>query len=97
LIDRIESRKRAYSYLLKKARELNLASKYRDKKIANDIGYISLNELTELKEGKSDPPLQVVASLKKLLRGTVNETEIDNYLVRPFVDQNLSPDRIKNT
>ena len=96
LTGRIESRKRAYSYILKKAKELDLAGNYRHSKVANGIDYISLNNLIELKEGTSDPPLQLVTSLKNLLKGITNETEIDKYLVQPFIDQNLNPNRSKN-
>ncbi len=96
MTSRIESRKRAYSYILKKAEELNLIDNYRHSKIANGIDYISLNDLIELKEGTCDPPLQFVTILKKLLQGTINETEIDKYLVQPFIDKNLNPDGSKS-
>jgi hypothetical protein len=47
---------------------------------------ISLEELRQLKEGVADPSASLVASLKKLLRGTVTEAEIEAYLVLPFTE-----------
>ncbi len=92
--ERIESRKKAYSFVLKKAKELGFAYNYRLSKIGNDIDYISLNDLIELKEGASDPPQQLVNSLRKLLQGTSSEAEIDKYLIQPFIDQ--SPNHTKS-
>jgi hypothetical protein len=94
LKERIESRKKAYSFILKKVKELDFANNYRLGKISNDIDYMSLNDLIGLKEGTNDPPLQLVTSLKKFLRGTANETEIDQYLIQPFIDQ--SPNHTKS-
>ena len=94
--ERIESRKKAYSFVLKKAKELGFAHNYRLSKIGNDIDYISLNDLIGLKEGTNDPPLQLVTSLKKLLQGTANETEIDQYLIQPFIDQSQNHTRSNN-
>ena len=75
---------------------LDTASHYRLNKIANSIDYISLDDLIGIKEGTSDPSLQLVASLKKVLPGTTNAKEIDKYLVRPFKDLNLDSARSKN-
>ncbi len=82
--ERIESRKKAYSFVSKKVKELGFTHNYRLSKIGNDIDYISLNDVIGLKEGTNDPPLQLVTSLKKLLQGTANETEIDHYFTQPF-------------
>jgi len=96
LTGRIESRKKAYSYILKKLKELDPASNYRLSIIVNGIDYISLNHLIELKEGTSDPPLQLVTNLKKILQLTTSEVEIDKYLIQPFQDKNLIPNRSRN-
>ncbi len=48
---------------------------------------VSLEELKQLKEGVADPSLSLVASLKRLLSGTVTEAEIDAHLVLPFLEQ----------
>jgi len=94
LKERIESRKKAYSLVLKKIKELGFAHNYRLNKIGNDIGYISLNDGIGSKEGTNDPPLQLVTSFKKLIQGTANETEIDQYLIQAFIDQ--SPNHTKS-
>ena len=48
---------------------------------------ISLEELAKLKEGVADPSASLVASLKKLLNGTVTKAEIEAHLVLPFIEQ----------
>jgi hypothetical protein len=45
---------------------------------------VPLNELMLLKEGIADPSVELVASLKRLLKGLVPEAEIDVHLVTPF-------------
>ncbi len=45
---------------------------------------ILLYELMLLKEGLADPSAELVVSLKRLLRGSVTEAEIDAHLVAPF-------------
>ena len=72
-------------------KELDLASNHRLNKTDSGIDYISLNDLIELKEGTSNPPQQLVTSLRRLLQGTTNEAEIDKYLAQPFKDPNLEP------
>ena len=90
LTDRIESRKKVYCFILKKAKESDSASNNRLSKTDNGIDCILINNLIGPKEGTSGPPLQLVTSIKKLLQGTTNETEIGQYLVKPFIDQNLN-------
>ena len=84
--ERIKNRKRAHSLVFKKTKELDFANNHRHSKPGNDI--------VGLKEGTSDPSLQLVIGLKKLLQGTVHETEIDQYLTQPFIDK--SPNQNKN-
>jgi hypothetical protein len=69
---------------MEKVKNLELHSGYKLREMANGVDYISLNDLIGLKEGTSDPPPQLVATLKKLLKSVTNETEIDQYLVQPF-------------
>ena len=75
---------------------LDTAGHYRLNKIANSIDYISLDDLIGLKEGTSDPSLQLVASLKKVLSVTTNAKEIHDYLVQPFIDKNLNHTKPEN-
>ena len=79
-----ESRIKAYYFIMEKVKKLEVLSDNQLKKIANYVGYISLDDLIGLKEGITDPPPQLVANLKKLLKGVTNEKEIDQYLVQPF-------------
>ncbi|MFC1875007.1 hypothetical protein ACFLY3_02485 [Chloroflexota bacterium] len=94
--DQIASRTKAYSFILKKVKEIDLAGNYRSSKITDFIDYISINDLIELKEGISNPSQQLVTNLKKLLQGATNEAEIDRYLVRPFIDQDSNHTKSNN-
>jgi hypothetical protein len=90
LKDKIASRKQAYSFILKKVKELILASNYRLSKGAELLDYISINDLTEPREGISDPSQHLIAKLKCFLKGITSESEINRYLIRPFKYKNPS-------
>ena len=78
-ISRSELRKDAYKYILDRLSKLQVESFDRD-----SIPEISLDEIRLIEEGKVDPSSALVASLKRLLKGIVDEREIENYLVKPF-------------
>ena len=72
-------RKAAYEYIKEKISKLHGSS--------HDAGHpstISLNELMLLKEGHADPSGELVTLLKQLLKGSVNEADIDAHLIEPF-------------
>ena len=69
----------AYKYILERLSKLGIA--YGD---IDSLPNISLDEIKLIKEGTADPSLALVASLKCLMRGIVDEREIDHYLVNPF-------------
>ncbi|UCE98185.1 MAG: hypothetical protein JSV74_02305 [Dehalococcoidia bacterium] len=69
--NRVTSYKQAYSFIAKKIKSLKLSDYYRPNKTTNNLDYISLSDLTELKKEISDPAPQLVVSLKKLLQGTI--------------------------
>ena len=96
LTSRVSSRKQAYSFIVKKTNKLKTSDYYRLDKKGNDDNYISLSDLEGLKNGTSDPPPELVVSLKYILQGTTNETEIDKYLVQPFKEQEPYQSSIKN-
>jgi hypothetical protein len=79
MITRSELRKETYRYLLHILGKLpaNIASE-------NWIQVIPLEEFRLLKEGVADPSPALVASLKDLLKGVINEETIDLHLVTPF-------------
>ena len=87
MIDRGENRKRAYQYIVEQAKKINWDLTPKSPGIIADNRYISLDDLLGLKEGLSDPPQELVITLKKLLSHVVSETEIDDYLVRPFLSE----------
>ena len=66
--DKIASRKQAYSFILKKVKELDLARNYRFSKEAGLFDYISINDLAELREGTSDPSQHLISNLVSLLQ-----------------------------
>jgi len=74
-------RKEAYRYIQAILSKLPIGASDVDRVLV-----ISLEELSQLKEGVADPSALLVASLKKLLRGTVTEAEIEAHLVLPFTE-----------
>jgi len=74
-------RKEAYRYIQAILSKLPIGASDVDRVLV-----ISLEELRQLKEGAADPSVPLVASLKKLLRGNVTETEIEAHLVLPFTE-----------
>jgi|WetSurMetagenome_2_1015567.scaffolds.fasta_scaffold219352_2 hypothetical protein len=79
MTDRIEIRKEAYRFILQRLNTLHAE--------VTGTGWmqiVSLEELRLLKEGIADPSASLVAVLKDQLKGTVNDQEIDSYLVEPF-------------
>ena len=85
--NRCDLRKEAYRYIREK-----LCSTH----VSSDAGWditISLYELSLLREGTADPSAALVASLKRLFKGTVPETEIDAHLVAPFEEHEQEEQR----
>ncbi len=74
-----EIRQKAYQYILGK-----IASLPASPGNAGQPPSISLDELLLIKQGLADPSTELVVSLKQLLRGSIPETEIDEYLIAPF-------------
>ena len=74
-------RKEAYRYIQAVLSKLPIGAPDVDRLLI-----ISLEELRQLKEGTTDPSVSLVASLKKLLRGTVTEAEVEAHLVLPFIE-----------
>jgi hypothetical protein len=72
-------RREAYKYSLERLSKLGIG--YGD---IDSLPNIPLDEIRLIKEGTADPSLALVASLKHLMRGIVDEREIENYLEKPF-------------
>ena len=85
--DQSESRMRAYRYIVEQAKKLNSGLSFESEKTLADVTYISLNDLVRLKEGRDDPSPELVVALKRLLRPVASETDIDGYLVKPFLPE----------
>jgi hypothetical protein len=79
MTDRVRIRQEAYNYILHKLSLLQI-----DLTSTNWLEIIEIDELRLLKEGIADPSESLVAALKELLKGLVNNNEIDSYLVEPF-------------
>jgi len=84
LTSKRESRKRAYHYVVRQTKKLDLNLMHGSDKTITDINYISLGDLVGLKEGLADPAQELVVTLKELLKDVASEAEIDEYLVKPF-------------
>jgi len=82
---RYESRKRAYHYVIEQAKQVNWDPPINSDERLADVFDISVDELKSLKKGLSDPSQKLVAEFKNLFGPVVNETEIDSYLVTPFL------------
>ena len=80
-----EKRKKAYEYIVEKLRQLERDRKYATDERINDVNLISQAEIEELKKEITEPPIELVAVLKKLLQHVVSESEIDEHLVKPFL------------
>ncbi|MBM3143272.1 MAG: hypothetical protein FJ005_09590 [Chloroflexi bacterium] len=77
-------RKEAYEYIKRQIGKLH--------GFPHDANYpsaIPLNELVLLKDGLADPPVELIALLKQLLKGSVTEAEIDAHLVAPFQQRKM--------
>jgi hypothetical protein len=80
----IEMRKRAYQYMFEEAKKLLWTPSIdSDERLADTLD-ISLNELTSLKEGLSNPSAKMITTFKSLVCPMVSETDVDLYLVKPF-------------
>jgi hypothetical protein len=79
MIDRVKVRKEAYQYILQK-----LSTLHSEMTGAEWMQSIPLDELRLLKEGAADPSTALVSFLKDMLKGSVNDIEIDSRLVEPF-------------
>ena len=72
VISKHELRKQAYQYILERLTKLQIDAS--GDKSRTDI---SLDEIKLLKEGMTDPSVSLVATLKRLLKGIVSESEIE--------------------
>jgi hypothetical protein len=86
---RFQRRKIAYRYITELSKNLNRSLLYKSDRVLDDICYVSLNDLEELKEGLSDPSQELIFLVKKLFSDVASENEIDNYLIKPFVHKTL--------
>ena len=73
----IEERRKAFNYIVNQAKKLHLAD-------TSKSGYISLEEIIQLKEGVADPSETLIKQLKELFRHVSSEEDIHNNLIKPF-------------
>jgi len=77
-------REKAYYFIAEQAKKLRAAPKYKYDKTIDNADFISLDELYRIKKGLADPSPELVSKMKKLLQHVTSESEIDEYLVKPF-------------
>ena len=87
MTSRCESRTRAYHYVVERAQKVNWDLAAETNRKTADAYFISLDDLTWLKEGLSDPSRELVAVCKQLFRRVASEAEIDSYLATPFLTE----------
>ena len=79
-----KTRKEAYDY----TREL-ISNRQCD--LSGEADYppvIPLNDLMLLRDGSADPSIELVASLRELLKGQVSDEDINQHLIAPFQARN---------
>jgi AmiR/NasT family two-component response regulator len=81
-MSKCDIRKEAYRYIQEILSKLPVCSCDADQGLT-----IPLDELIQLKEGVTDPSVMLVATFKRLFRGTATEAEIDTHLVKPFQEE----------
>lgn len=85
MTDEITKRKKAYQYMVKQVKGLMWDPPIdSDKRLAETLD-IPISELNSLKEGLSNPTEKMVAAFKSFLCPGVSETDVDLYLVKPFL------------
>jgi len=77
MVSRKEKRREAYKYIVKKLHELEWDIACKTDKTIEDVNYLSLAEIEDLKNCLTDPTEELVAGLKKLLHSVVSEQEIE--------------------
>lgn len=78
-------RQKAYEYIRKCPKTMSVGL---DPVIKGSI--LPLDELPELKEGLSDPSPRMIMLLRRALGASISQSEIQNYLISPFVDNKHS-------
>ncbi len=80
----VENRKRAYSFLVQKAKlTLWTPPIDSDKRLASVLD-ISMNSLLELKDGKANPSEGMVKRIKGFFKNFITEGEINAFFINPF-------------
>ena len=80
----IEKRRKAFNYIVNQAKKLHLDISKIPYADTNISGYISLEEIIQLKEGVADPSETLIKQLKELFRHVSSEEDIYNNLIKPF-------------
>ncbi len=82
----VENRKQAYEYMIYVVQnQLNWIPAINSDRKLTDALDIPVTELHSLKEGISDPSDKMVKEFKKLVCPLTSESEVENYLVEPFL------------
>ncbi len=82
MLNRCDMRKEAYRYICEILGRMRVQSN-----TAGDSSVISLEDLSLLREGRSDPSPEMVALVKRWVGQMVGDAEIDAHLVTPFRDR----------
>ena len=80
-------RRKAYEYILNQSKKLDLELLHKEDKTIANISYIPLSDIENVKEGIADPSEELVEVLKKLFCHIASEAEIEDHLVKPFLDK----------
>ncbi len=81
MLNRCDMRKEAYRYICE------IMGRMRVPSTVGDGSVISLEDLSLLREGMSDPSPEMVALVKRWVGQMVGDAEIDAHLVTPFRDR----------
>ena len=90
MTSRRDKRKKAYQFVYDKLHESGHRISHNADQAIDVANVISLAELYKLKSGDTDPSSEFVIGLKALLRHVASESEIEEYLVKPFLSKSHS-------
>ena len=82
-----EKRREADQYILNQTRKPPLELLHKSDKTIAAISCFPLSDIEEVKAGIADLFEGLVAALQKLFRHIASETDIEDHLVKPFLDR----------
>ena len=87
MTSRRDKRKKAYEFLYEKLQKLGRTASSRIDRNIDNVSPVSLAEIDDPKKGLADPSKEFISELKILLHHIASESEIEEYLIKPFLSR----------